>query len=103
MCADNTECGYPGRPLGSIVDITGQVATYSCSEGSVLQGDARLYCHQGEWSGVVPTCAGVQCPDPASPRSGYIEVSNFAGKYEAGSIASYRCNTGHLLWGNSTR
>ena len=99
MCADNTECGYPGRPLGSIVDITGQVATYSCSEGSVLQGDARLYCHQGEWSGVVPTCAGVQCPDPASPRSGYIELSS----YQVGSVASYRCNTGHLLWGNSTR
>ena len=47
--------------------------------------------------------SGVQCPDPVSPTSGYIEVSNFNGKYEFGAVASYRCNSGHILWGNSSR
>ena len=47
--------------------------------------------------------SGVQCQDPISPAGGYIEVSNFNGQYEFGSVASYRCNAGHVLWGNSSR
>ena len=41
----------------------------------------------------MPRCVRVQCPDPSSPRS----------EYKVGSVASYRSNSGHLLWGNSTR
>ena len=45
----------------------------------------------------------LECPDPISPRNGYIEVSNFKGHYQFGSVATYKCNPGFILWGNSTR
>ena len=45
----------------------------------------------------------MECPDPISPSSGYIEVSNFKGRYQYGSVATYRCNPGFILWGNASR
>ena len=45
----------------------------------------------------------VECPDPVSPTSGYIEVSNFKGRYQFGAVATYRCNPGFILWGNASR
>jgi hypothetical protein len=30
-------------------------------------------------------------------------VSNFKGKYIYGSVATYHCNPGHILWGNASR
>lgn len=44
----------------------------------------------------------VECPAPASPHGGYIEVSSFRGSYHPGATASYRCNPGQVLWGNSS-
>ena len=102
------------------MSIDGRTASYSCQDGHVLDGRDSRFCQQdGEWSGAPPTCvgecscgetvfrlilsSGVQCQDPISPAGGYIEVSNFNGQYEFGSVASYRCNAGHVLWGNSSR
>ena len=45
----------------------------------------------------------IECPDPVSPKSGYIEVSNFKGRYQFGSVATYRCNHGFILSGNASR
>ena len=47
--------------------------------------------------------AEVECTDPVSPTNGYIEVSNFKGRYQFGSVAQYRCNPGFILWGNDSR
>ena len=33
----------------------------------------------------------------------FIEVSNFKGKYVFGSLATYHCNPGYILWGNASR
>ena len=45
----------------------------------------------------------VQCGDPMSVKDGFIEVSNFKGKYVFGSLATYHCNPGYILWGNASR
>ena len=37
------------------------------------------------------------CPDPSSPVNGYIEVSEYSGQYEYGSVATYHCNPGFRL------
>ena len=45
----------------------------------------------------------VQCEDPQSVKDGFIEVSNFKGRYVFGSLATYHCNPGYILWGNASR
>ena len=45
----------------------------------------------------------VKCDHPTSTKDGFIEVSNFRGSYVYGSRATYHCNPGFILWGNSTR
>ena len=45
----------------------------------------------------------VQCVDPLSVKDGFIEVSNFKGRYVFGSLATYHCNPGYILWGNASR
>ena len=47
--------------------------------------------------------AEVKCDHPTSTKDGFIEVSNFRGSYIFGSRATYHCNPGYILWGNSTR
>lgn len=47
--------------------------------------------------------AEVSCSDPSSVKDGFIEVSNFKGKYVYGSLATYHCNPGYILWGNASR
>jgi len=36
-------------------------------------------------------------------KDGFIEVSNFRGRYVFGSLATYHCNPGYILWGNASR
>lgn len=45
----------------------------------------------------------MQCEDPQSVKDGFIEVSNFKGRYVFGSLATYHCNPGYILWGNASR
>ena len=45
----------------------------------------------------------MKCDHPTSTKDGFIEVSNFRGSYVYGSRATYHCNPGYILWGNSTR
>ena len=45
----------------------------------------------------------MRCEDPSSLKDGFIEVSNFKGKYVYGSLATYHCNPGYILWGNASR
>jgi len=97
------ECGIPEKPVGSVVTVKGGMASYSCEDGYVLVGERTQECTDGLWRGPVPCCAEVECPDPVSPTSGYIEVSNFKGRYQFGAVATYRCNPGFILWGNASR
>ena len=38
-----------------------------------------------------------------SVKDGFIEVTNFKGQYVYGSVATYHCNPGYILWGNASR
>ena len=102
-CLEENGCGRPEEPVGSLVSLADGLASYSCEDGYVLAGERRRTCTAGVWSGAVPTCQELECPDPVSPKSGYIEVSNFKGRYQFGSVATYRCNPGFILWGNASR
>ena len=120
---DSTSCGSPEQPLSSQVEREGGVVRYSCERGFIMEGDRERRCRRdGYWSGEPPHCRGtvlqngrqlflkyqlfvaeVECTDPISPTNGYIEVSNFKGRYQFGSIAKYRCNPGFTLQGNESR
>ena len=57
------DCGPLEAPASGTVDhestLVGAVATYACSEGSALIGDASRACDaSGTWSGDAPTCEG---------------------------------------------
>lgn len=98
------QCGRPERPVYSSVELVGGTATYSCLQGFTLSSGSRVRncTHQG-WRGAVPLCQEVRCDHPSSTKDGFIEVSNFRGSYVFGSRATYHCNPGFILWGNSSR
>lgn len=100
---EENDCGEPEAPVGSLVSVDDGLASYSCEAGYLLAGERSRVCKDGAWSGAVPACQELECPDPVSPKSGYIEVSNFKGRYQFGSVATYRCNPGFILWGNASR
>ncbi len=103
-------CGQPEQPASSQVfeesssDGT-RSATFSCMKGFRMEGgdETRMCLPSGLWSGSAPRCAEVQCDHPRSVKDGFIEVSNFRGKYVFGSLATYHCNPGYVLWGNASR
>jgi hypothetical protein len=47
--------------------------------------------------------SGRECPDPVPPHGGNVEVSNFNGRNQVESVASYKCKSGYVLKGNSSR
>lgn len=58
-------CGDPGIPPFAILSgrkfTNGAVASYSCSQGRTLVGNATLHCHEdGRWSGSPPYCSGME-------------------------------------------
>jgi len=98
------ECGRPESPVYSSVNPVGPSSVeYSCIQGYILTGNKRRNCTDHGWEGGVPMCQEVKCDHPTSTKDGFIEVSNFRGSYVFGSRATYHCNPGFILWGNSTR
>jgi len=100
---DDSECGLPETPYGGSVEVQETRATYSCDEGFLMIGNNSRICENGMWLYQEPVCREIECPDPVSPKSGYIEVSNFKGRYQYGAVATYHCNPGFILWGNASR
>jgi hypothetical protein len=105
----------------SLVKMSNGLASYSCEEGYDIRGKRTRECSGGVWRGRVPSCESnanvfvkyfyylhstssvVECPDPESPANGFIEVLDFTGFYQFGTLATYQCNPGYILWGNSSR
>ena len=57
------QCTALENPNNGVVTTTGQrpgdLASYSCNEGYIIQGDDTRVCqNSGEWSGDAPTCTG---------------------------------------------
>jgi len=98
------ECGRPESPVyGSFNPVGSSSVEYSCTQGYTLLGNKRRNCTAHGWEGNTPQCQEVKCDHPTSTKDGFIEVSNFRGSYVYGSRATYHCNPGFILWGNSTR
>ena len=55
---DNSTCGRPEEPMGSIVNISEGTASYECEPGYLLKGDKDITCNHGEWFGQLPLCQG---------------------------------------------
>lgn len=74
----------------------GAKAVYSCRENYTLVGEAERYCgDDGKWTGETPQCLFDWCPDPPPVAGATVEVSG----RKAGSLATYTCTNGFILFG----
>lgn len=59
MLLDATDCGYPEQSYQSTVHLEGNIASYSCNLGYLIQEAdmEKRHCRaDGYWSGAAPTC-----------------------------------------------
>lgn len=80
-------------------------AVFQCAWGYRLVGSPGLECeHDGQWSGEVPICSPIYCPDPLVPEKGrlLIEPSSKHGKYTVGDLMIYDCEDGYDIVGESS-
>lgn len=84
-------------------------AVFSCSWGYKLNGPPGVECEPGGiWSGPVPRCQAIQCPQPLVPINGRIDgassFSNLSGprRYAVGALVTFSCSEGHLLEGEAS-
>ena len=93
-------CGSPttvphSQRHGDLLTYTNYI-TYTCNSGFVLTGNRRLQCQaNGSWSGTVPTCTPVTCPNLTPPLHGHANSTNFS----FSSVISFKCNLGFLVVG----
>ena len=79
----------------------GDRATYICNSGYNLVGQSTRTCqNNGQWSGSAPTCTQIVCRDLSNPANGRVSLSIGV---LIGSRATYTCNSGYSLVGDSTR
>ena len=79
----------------------GDRAQYSCNVNYELSGDRLRTCQDdGSWSGSAPTCTRIVCSNLPNPNNGQV---TFSSGVVVGSRATYTCNTGYLIVGESTR
>ncbi|XP_064397086.1 uncharacterized protein LOC135343963 isoform X2 [Halichondria panicea] len=75
------------------------IATYSCEDGYILTGSVTRMCqNDGTWSGEAPTCEPRDCGG-LSIADGSVE----APQTTVMATATYSCNSGYGLVGESTR
>lgn len=76
------------------------IVHYSCHKGYVLLGNKSRECtSMGSWSGRLPGCIPVKCPNPSRIEDGKVE-----GKDNAyGSVIYYSCDKGYRLVGEAER
>ncbi|KAL4230224.1 Sushi [Mactra antiquata] len=72
------------------------IATYTCSEGFSLNGEASVACrNDGTWNTTVPSC--VLCDSLESPINGAYTLSTDG----AITMATFTCDNGYTLKGSS--
>ncbi|KAG6461638.1 hypothetical protein O3G_MSEX012764 [Manduca sexta] len=80
-------------------------AVFQCAWGYRLVGVPGLECeHDGKWSGEVPVCIPIYCPDPLVSEHGRLltEPSSKHGKYTVGDLMIYACEEGYQMVGESS-
>ena len=90
---------------GSVIGdswIVGAVLQFECEQGSKLEpsGGTLLTCgHNGQWSGHVPVCVPVQCPQLSDVEHGRV----WGSARRHGDSVSYTCDQGYTLLGTRVR
>ncbi|GAB1599431.1 hypothetical protein Ahia01_000220300, partial [Argonauta hians] len=97
-------CGFPGelvngRREGNRFRFPGKV-TYHCNEGYELRGQPVRECQaNGVWSGSLPACKPIRCPELHAPLNGHMSGSGSI----YSTVLSFHCNPGFTLIGSSER
>ncbi|KAJ6652261.1 hypothetical protein lerEdw1_012930, partial [Lerista edwardsae] len=81
---------------------SGMSVKYTCDPGSVLLGEAIIYCTaSGTWSSPVPHCKVMQCHSPP-----HVEHANYSYHeslaFSARIFVNYTCEPGYTLIGGAT-
>ncbi|XP_050683915.1 locomotion-related protein Hikaru genki isoform X2 [Leptidea sinapis] len=77
-------------------------AVFTCAWGYRLVGAPGLECEQdGQWSGEMPQCIPIYCPDPILPEHGQLVTKTISkdGKFPVGDLLIYACNEGYEVMG----
>eukprot|EP00106_Octopus_bimaculoides_P014698 XP_014782140.1 PREDICTED: protein lev-9-like [Octopus bimaculoides] len=97
-------CGFPGelvngRREGNRFRFPGKV-TYHCNEGYELHGQPVRECQaNGVWSGSLPVCKPIRCPELHAPLNGHMSGSG--NTYN--TVLKFHCPTGFNIVGSSER
>eukprot|EP00058_Branchiostoma_floridae_P027893 XP_002613384.1 hypothetical protein BRAFLDRAFT_68379 [Branchiostoma floridae] len=76
----------------------GDTVTFDCSIGFELVGDQTRTCQSDQqWNGTQPYCQRLKCP-----QLGMITNGGFSGGIFYGDYASFMCNAGYELQGNTS-
>ncbi|KFB41459.1 hypothetical protein ZHAS_00009095 [Anopheles sinensis] len=83
-------------------------AVFRCAWGYRLSGPPGLECEpNGHWSGPIPRCRAIQCPQPLVPLNGRIDGTSGLTmygqrRYAVGALVTFSCTEGHLLVGEAS-
>ncbi|XP_039737564.1 E-selectin [Pteropus medius] len=80
---------------------SGSSCEFSCEQGFVLKGSARLQCGPtGKWDSEEPTCEAVKCDAVRQPQSGLVRCTHApAGRFTYGTSCAFSCEEGFQLHG----
>ncbi|NP_001348402.1 P-selectin [Oryctolagus cuniculus] len=74
---------------------------FICDKGFSLSGPERLDCTpSGTWTGSVPTCEAIKCPELFAPQQGSLDCSDIHGEFSVGSTCHFSCNKGFKMEGS---
>ncbi|XP_066954773.1 P-selectin [Macrobrachium rosenbergii] len=102
------DCGLPEsispgtyRLLSNETSFGAQVA-YECVDNWKIEGRIRRFCQEnGTWAGETPKCIEVLCPGLTDNLAEPLKVDE--GNKKVGSFATYSCEEGRKLIGESKR
>ncbi|XP_039605141.1 sushi, von Willebrand factor type A, EGF and pentraxin domain-containing protein 1-like [Polypterus senegalus] len=84
-------------PLNSYSYST--VVIYRCIRGQLLDNKELVCDEAGNWTGTIPVCKEVNCPNPSLPNG--RKTAGFGPFYRYGDFVSFACNSGYELQGSS--
>ncbi|XP_059805954.1 membrane cofactor protein-like isoform X2 [Hypanus sabinus] len=94
-------CGSPGDIMNGYYqgdNTFGSKITFYCNEGYMMVGRNYRLCEVDGWSGQVPTCEVVKCPDIPAIENG--EISRLStDSWEYGMVAKVSCHGDYSLIG----
>ena len=90
-----TDHGYIHISPYTGVYSVGTVAVYRCSHGFIVWGEERRVCTDQGWSGSLPQCRKLQCPDPPHIDHSHVTL-------QENNIALYTCIPGYSDTGHNT-